>query len=79
MSKSKYLTIKDFNDALPKEVASLFKIKSLENKTSLVIVFHLYGKVDFSKLSIEKAQQLVDSKAYFIELKPKTKKESLDI
>jgi hypothetical protein len=79
MSKSKYLTIKDFNDALPKEVASLFKIKSLENKTSLIIVFHEFGKVDFSKLSIERAQQLVGNKAYFIELKPKTKKESVDL
>ena len=79
MSKSKYLTIKDFNDALPKEVASLFKIKSLENKTSLIIVFHEFGKVDFSRLSIERAQQLVGNKAYFIELKPKTKKESVDL
>jgi hypothetical protein len=76
MAKSNYLTVADFNKALPKEVADLYKIVRLEKKTSLVIFFHKYGKVDFSKMNLIQAEKLVNQKAPFIEAKEAKKAEA---
>lgn len=66
---SKHLTSKDFNKALPAATAEKFEVIGLDKKTSLVIVFHQFGKVDFRSLSIQRAEHLLMQKAPFIQRK----------
>jgi hypothetical protein len=71
MGVVKYLTEKEFNAVLPKEVAEKFEIKKMEKRTSTKFHHPKFGLVDLSKLSIAKAEYLVSQKADFIELKKK--------
>ena len=59
MSAPKYLTTKDFNKALPAEVAALFEVTGLEKRNSTCIVFHQYGTVNFAALTLARANQLM--------------------
>jgi len=57
--EGKYLSVADFNKALPADVKAIVKVVDLEKQTSTRILFAKYGVVDFSKLSIAKANLLL--------------------
>ena len=66
------LTPVDFNKALPAETAEKFTITSDIGKGkhgSLKIFFAKHGEVDFTTLSVARAEQLVKQKASFIQAK----------
>jgi hypothetical protein len=70
MSETKIKSI-DFNKIIPEATAAVYKIKDLEKRQSTKIMFPKFGTVDFTKLSIPRAAQLVSLKAPFIEKKVK--------
>lgn len=75
MSENKRLMSTDFNDALPKETAELYRIINMDNRTSTKVLLPKFGKVDFTKISVKQAEYFVRQKATFIELKIKQKPE----
>jgi hypothetical protein len=61
----------DLNKALPAETAAEYKISGLEKNQSTKILFPKYGVVDFSKLTLKKAEHLLKVGAPFISKKKK--------
>lgn len=59
----------DLNKALPAETAAEYKITGLEKNQSTKIFFPKYGVIDFTTLSLKKAEYLVLIKAPFISKK----------
>ncbi len=55
----------DLNKVLPTETAAQFKVVDTKRKSTKVF-YAKFGEVDFSVLSVKRAQQLVDSGAKFI-------------
>jgi hypothetical protein len=73
MAKLAHLTDKDFNAALPAETKEKYAIKGMTKRSTLCIYSQKYGHIDFSKLSVARAAQLVKMGAPFIEeVKPKS-------
>jgi len=72
MATDKHLESADYNKAIPKVTAEKFKIVNMKNRTSMVVEFPVFGKIDFRTLSVRRAEQLVAQKAPFIEKKKKS-------
>ena len=72
-----HLTNKDYNKALPGETAKLFKVVSMGKRTSTKILFSKYGMVDFTTLSVQYAQRLVNKGFPYLEAIPAKKTEEI--
>jgi len=66
---AKNTTFVDLNTILPEEVKASFKVEGLNKQNSHKIVFHLYGEIDFSKISLAKAKSLVERKFPYLKAK----------
>lgn len=56
----------DMNKVLPEETRELFTVRLERNRNVTKVHFAKYGEVDFKKLSVRAAQNLVNLGAYFI-------------
>lgn len=69
MAKKKKSEGLDLNSVLPAETAEKYTVIPSKDQKSTRVVFHLYGEVDFRKLSVHRAAQLVKQGAPFIKEK----------
>lgn len=73
MSELKKLDSKALNALLPKETAERFKVVNYQSNSSKVIM-HKFGEVDFSTLTVKRAEALLAKGAPFLAAKtPKSK------
>jgi hypothetical protein len=77
MNKAEYISLVEFNKALPTETAEKFKVVGLDKQTTKRIHFAKFGSIDFTTLTVESATVLVKKGFPYLEVKPtKKSKES---
>ena len=68
-----YKTLTEFNKALPTETAKRFKVVGLKKRATLSIYFAKWGQVNFPKLSVKRAEQLIKQDFPYLKPVEKTK------
>lgn len=74
-SDEKHYTDASLNKVLPEDVKAVYKVVNIGKRSTKSIYLPKFGIIQFDKISLKKAEQLVKNKfPYLVHIKPPTTK-----